>query len=63
MIPGMESPFSGVGNLRSEIETKLLNKADKYEIETLKNEINSLRNQIERLQNQVSGLMSREGNC
>jgi hypothetical protein len=56
MIPGMESSFSGVGNLRSEMETKLQGKADKFELDTL-------RHQIERLQNQVAGLMNREGNC
>lgn len=61
MIPGMESSFSGVGNLRSEIDTKLLRKADTSEVDVLRCEIKTLREKIERLQNQVSGLQSREG--
>jgi len=62
MIPGMENSFTGVGHLRDEINSKLSSKADKYEVDSLKQEISSLRSQIERLQNQVSGLQSREGN-
>ena len=62
MIPGMESSFSGIGHLRDEINSKLNDKVDKFEIDSLKHKIESLQSQIERLQNQVSGLQNREGN-
>jgi predicted nucleic acid-binding Zn-ribbon protein len=69
MMPGMESSFSGVGNLRDEMNTKLRDKADNHEIVALSNKMESfmsqiehLQSQIERLQNQVEGLQSRAGN-
>lgn len=58
-IPGFESVFTSVGNLRNEIEGKLTGKADKYEITSLDSKIRRLEHTIGNLSSQFSELCSR----
>jgi len=56
MIPGMENSFTGVGNLRNEMNTKLAGKADKYELSSLNSKINSLESTIQQLRSELTSL-------
>jgi len=58
MIPGMESSFSGVGNLRNEMNSQLRLKADAHEIDSLNSKIRNLKSTIEGLRSDIGYLQS-----
>lgn len=41
-MPGFESPFSGVGNLRNEMQGELSRKANAYDLSSLSSKVDSL---------------------
>ena len=60
MSYGMESSFSGVGNLRNEMQSALRMKADSLEVGTLKDTVSRMHNDIEKLRNRIEALEQKE---
>ena len=56
--PGFESPFEGVGNLRSEMQSLLQRKADSHEVSSLSSKADSLEHSLGEVRSEISSLRS-----